>query len=93
MTPIARPLATPFAVGLAALVANAAVAAESATIRHDVRLAALALFVAASTRAALKLALLLRPRRAKRTMPDLRYRTPAPRQPRLSLPAQHDVGV
>lgn len=89
MTPIARPLATPVVAGVAGLVANASVAAESAGIRHDVRLAALALFVAAFARALLKLAVLLWPRREKHSAPALRYRTPPRRHTPLPLPGNH----
>jgi len=84
MTPIARLFATTFAVGVAALVANAAVAAEGAAIRHDVRLGTLAVVGGALMRAAVRLVVLLRPRRDTRSMPVLPYRTPAPRRPRLS---------
>lgn len=93
MTSIARSLATPFAVGLVGLVATAAVADETATIRHDVRLVALGLFAVAFARALARIALLLVRRRQKPSMPDLRYRTPAPRSPRLSPSGPHDLGA
>lgn len=83
MSPIARILVTPLVVALLALVGDGALAAQSATVRHDYRLAALALVVATTARAAIRTVSVLLSRRKRTSHPQLPYATTARPKPTL----------
>lgn len=91
MSPIARIFVTPLAVAVVALVGNAALAAQDATVRHDYRLAALAVVVGTAVRAVAKTTSVLWARRKRPSLPAIPYRTPTRPQARLSSPGYRQL--